>query len=75
MIHVRFFSIEEVDLLTFLKEIFANMFSLNPKHHLQAVSEIILLLTRHRELTFEMAKREITDRYLGQVCHALVKVW
>ena len=47
------------------------MFSLNPKHHLQAVSEIILLLTRHRELTLEMTKREITDRYLGQVFGAL----
>ncbi len=32
----------------------------------QAFREIMMLLTRHRQLTFEMAKREVTDRYLGQ---------
>jgi lipopolysaccharide transport system permease protein len=35
-------------------------------NHLQAFSEIAQLLTRHRQLTVEMARREITDRYLGQ---------
>lgn len=33
----------------------------------QTVRELLGLLTRHRQLTVEMAKREIADRYLGQV--------
>lgn len=37
------------------------------KGHFQAFRELILLLTKHRQLTIEMSKREITDRYLGQV--------
>ena len=32
-----------------------------------AISEVVGLLTRHRQLTFEMTKREIGDRYAGQV--------
>jgi lipopolysaccharide transport system permease protein len=44
---------------------------INPLHHLQAVSEIFLLLTKHRQLTWEMTRREITDRYAGQVLGAL----
>ena len=36
------------------------------KRHFQAFSEVVLLLTRHRDLTFEMARRELTDRYAGQ---------
>ena len=39
----------------------------NIKNHLQAFRELLDLLTRHRQLTIEMAKREINDRYLGQV--------
>jgi lipopolysaccharide transport system permease protein len=35
--------------------------------NLQAFTELISLLTRHRLLTFEMARREITDRYAGQL--------
>jgi len=35
--------------------------------HLDALRELVLLLTRHRQLTWEMTKREITDRYAGQV--------
>ena len=35
--------------------------------HFQAFTEVILLLTRHRELTLEMARRELADRYAGQV--------
>lgn len=35
--------------------------------HFQAFTEVISLLTRHRDLTLEMAKREIADRYAGQV--------
>ncbi|MBL8080142.1 MAG: ABC transporter permease [Anaerolineales bacterium] len=38
----------------------------DPKSNLQAFRELIILLTRHRQLTMEMAKREITDRYSGQ---------
>jgi len=34
--------------------------------HLQAFSELIALLGRHRDLTMAMAKREISDRYAGQ---------
>jgi lipopolysaccharide transport system permease protein len=37
------------------------------KNHTQAFYEIVYLLTKHRHLTWEMAKREITDRYTGQV--------
>jgi lipopolysaccharide transport system permease protein len=36
------------------------------KGHLQAFTEVVSLLTRHRDLTWEMAKREISDRYVGQ---------
>ena len=36
------------------------------KSHFQAFWEIVSLLTRHRQLTWEMTKREITDRYAGQ---------
>ncbi len=35
--------------------------------HYRASRELIWLLTRHRQLTIEMAKREIKDRYMGQV--------
>ena len=35
--------------------------------HVQALRELLLLLSRQRHLTVEMAKREIVDRYLGQV--------
>jgi len=34
--------------------------------NLQAFTELISLLTLHRNLTFVMARREITDRYAGQ---------
>jgi lipopolysaccharide transport system permease protein len=36
------------------------------KGHFQAFTEVISLLTRHRDLTWEMAKRELSDRYAGQ---------
>jgi lipopolysaccharide transport system permease protein len=39
--------------------------------HLQAFKELISLLTKHRQLTIEMSKREISDRYLGQVIGTL----
>jgi len=39
----------------------------NLKRHLQAFTEIIALLTKHRQLTIEMTKREIGERYAGQV--------
>lgn len=49
------------------------------KGHFEAFREITLLLTRHRQLTWEMTKREISDRYAGQVfgtiwavCHPLI---
>ena len=52
---------------------------LNFKDHFQAFREIIALLTRHRQLTWEMTKREISDRYAGQfigtlwvICHPLI---
>jgi len=36
------------------------------KGHLQAFTEIVKLLTRHSDLTWEMARRELSDRYAGQ---------
>lgn len=36
------------------------------KGHLQAFTEIVSILTRHRDLTWEMARRELADRYVGQ---------
>ncbi|MBI2264225.1 MAG: ABC transporter permease, partial [Armatimonadetes bacterium] len=41
--------------------------ALDFRAHFQAFKEVIFLLTRHRQLTMEMARREITDKYLGQV--------
>ena len=32
-----------------------------------ALAELLGLLNRHRQLIWEMAKREITDRYAGQI--------
>jgi lipopolysaccharide transport system permease protein len=40
---------------------------LRPTSHIHALREVIELLTRHRQLTLEMARREIADRYVGQV--------
>ena len=37
------------------------------KSHVGACREILLLLTRYRELTLAMAARELRDRYSGQV--------
>jgi lipopolysaccharide transport system permease protein len=37
----------------------------------KAFGEVTALLTRHRQLTWEMAKREITERYTGQMFGAL----
>lgn len=42
-----------------------SMFS--PIGHLSAFRELIGLLTRHRQLTWEMTKREISERYVGQI--------
>ncbi|MFN6202376.1 MAG: ABC transporter permease [Acidobacteriota bacterium] len=39
----------------------------NPFINIAAFRELFILLTRHRQLTIEMAKREIADRYSGQV--------
>lgn len=43
------------------------MFLLPWKEHFQAVREVVSLLRKHKHLTWEMSKREITDRYTGQV--------
>lgn len=40
--------------------------ALNPKWNIRAFQELISLLTKHRELTWELAKREIRERYSGQ---------
>lgn len=47
----------------------------NLKENIQAFREIILLLTRHRQLSIEMAKREITDRYAGQIFGIFWAIW
>lgn len=39
----------------------------NINNHFQAFREIIDLLSKHRQLTVEMTKRELSDRYAGQV--------
>jgi lipopolysaccharide transport system permease protein len=36
------------------------------KGHLQAFAEVVQALSHHRDLTFEMARRELSDRYAGQ---------
>ena len=41
------------------------------KDHFSAFREIVSLLTRHRQLTLEMTKREISDRYAGQILGAV----
>lgn len=43
---------------------------INPKPHFIAFRELAAILTKHRQLTIELAKREIKDRYLGQVLGA-----
>ncbi len=35
--------------------------------HFRAFRELLGLLTRHRQLTWEMTRREISDRYAGQI--------
>jgi lipopolysaccharide transport system permease protein len=41
--------------------------ALNPKGNFQAFSELLALLTRHRVLTVELARREIGEHYTGQL--------
>ena len=43
---------------------------LSARTHFHAFREVIGLLTRHRQLTWEMTRREISDRYAGQVLGA-----
>jgi len=43
----------------------------NPKGHLQAFAQLVSLLSRHRQLTWEMTKRELQERYAGQMLGAL----
>ncbi len=44
------------------------MFSaVSPQGNIQAFRELIATLQRHRQLIIEMAKREINDRYAGQL--------
>lgn len=40
---------------------------LRPSSHLQAFGQLVALLTRYRQLTWEMTKREVSERYAGQV--------
>ena len=48
------------------------MYWLQPRSHAPAFRELGQGLARHRRLTWELAKREIADRYKGQV---LGSVW
>jgi lipopolysaccharide transport system permease protein len=43
------------------------MRKLNPITHVRAIHDIISLLTSHRQLTWEMTKKELTDKYAGQI--------
>ena len=45
--------------------------TLDPRTHIHAMRELVRLLTRHRQLTWEMTKREITERYAGQAIGSL----
>ena len=40
---------------------------LSARSHMQAFEEVVGLLTRHRQLTWEMTRREVSDRYAGQM--------
>lgn len=44
---------------------------LSPHGHLSAIGQIVTLFTRHGELAWEMTKRELSDRYAGQVLGTL----
>jgi lipopolysaccharide transport system permease protein len=43
---------------------------LSARTHWQAFREVFGLLTRHRQLTWEMTRREVGDRYAGQILGA-----
>ena len=45
---------------------------LNPQRHINALGQLVSLLTRHRQLTWAMTRRELTDRYAG---HVLGTLW
>jgi lipopolysaccharide transport system permease protein len=42
--------------------------ALNPRANIGAIRELAELFTKRRQLTFEMARRELSDRYVGQFC-------
>jgi len=44
---------------------------LNPVIHINALGQLVSLLTRHRQLTWAMTQRELSDRYAGQVLGTL----
>jgi lipopolysaccharide transport system permease protein len=50
-----------------MEEVGKMKFIFSPRLNFQAFGELTALLTRHRQLSVEMAKREITDRYSGQL--------
>jgi lipopolysaccharide transport system permease protein len=50
-----------------MEELNSMKFIISPRSNFRAFSELVILLTRHRQLTLEMAKREITDRFSGQL--------
>jgi lipopolysaccharide transport system permease protein len=45
---------------------------LDLKHHFDALGQLAAILTRHWQLTWEMTRRELSDRYVGQV---LGSIW
>jgi lipopolysaccharide transport system permease protein len=44
---------------------------LNPVVHINALGQLVSLLTQHRQLTWAMTQRELNDRYAGQVLGTL----
>src|SRR4029077_8706158 len=42
----------------------------NPIGHAAALGQLMSLLSRHRQLTWEMTKRELQERYAGQALGA-----
>ena len=58
---------------------FIQVSMLSPSSHFLAMRRLVELLSRHRQLTWEMTKREVAERYAGQVlgsfwalCHPIL---
>ena len=48
---------------------------LSPKGLWQATAETVRHVTKHRDLTWAMAKRDFTDRYVGRIFGPFWSIW